>query len=96
LLNKKRLNKYDENIKKLKTELMQSIVQQHEKASARSASLESQKIKTILVKDIEEAESIIASQKTPIKGHEENPFVAELTRISIIRGSTIGGGSKLI
>jgi hypothetical protein len=59
---KKRLaNPYDEGLKKLKTDLMHSIVQMHDKSSARSASVESRDIKLLLVQDIEEAENLMAS-----------------------------------
>jgi len=47
-------------MKNLKTSLMMSIVNQHEKASARSASVDSQR-KPILVQDIEENTQILLS-----------------------------------
>ena len=62
---KKPANLYDEELKKLKNDLMQSIVQQHDKTSARSASVESRDRKQILIKDIEEAENLLASIVQP-------------------------------
>ena len=54
-------NLYDEELRKIKTDLMHSIVQKHDKSSARSASLESHDKKLLLVQDIEEAENLMAS-----------------------------------
>lgn len=48
-MKKKPTNLYDEELKKLKTDLMESIVQKHDKTSARSASMESQSRRPILV-----------------------------------------------
>ena len=72
---------------------MQSIVQMHDKISARSASLESQDRKRLLVQDIEEAEEIMSSiLQNASKLPDDNPIV---TKMSIIRGSTIAGNKNV-
>lgn len=55
----------EDPMKNLKTSLMMSIVNQHEKLSARSASVDSQR-KPILVQDIEENPQILLSATKPV------------------------------
>lgn len=82
----------DLELKHLKASLMHSIVQEHDnhRASARSASLDSNRQKPILVEDIEDMQQMILA--TPNKVYvitaEDSMIVDKNSRLIIPRGST--------